>query len=150
MSVSKVMGQLCVPMAVFRWPLHSDDIFCSTLLVPVCVIMPKAHKIYRNKITCGCCQLSIYQTTYTGLNSPAESKGRVDSTYILSRIILVKRFFRFWWKFSGKRQRMSSALVKPRYTTCLVRLCKADTSCGRQGEKGLPWEALPTAQDGPS
>lgn len=71
----------------------------------------------------------MHQTTYTGPNSPAESKWQVDSTYIFSKIILVKRFFRFWWKFSGKRQRMSSALVKPRYTTCLVRLCKADTSC---------------------
>lgn len=72
----------------------------------------------------------------------------MGSTHIFSKIILVKRFFRFWWKFSGKRTRMSSALVKPRYTTCRVRLCKADTSCQEGRGAGLRWVGKHCIQHG--
>lgn len=68
--------------------------------------------------------------TYPLALPPNEIKCQAcANTYTFSKIILVRRFFRLWWKFSGKRERISSADVRPRYTMCLVRLCKEQTSC---------------------
>lgn len=81
--------------------------------------------------------MPTYQNAHLSFTFATESKQQVLSTHAFSKIILVKRFFRFWWKFSGNRARMSSAPVKPRNTTCRVRLCRADTSCGKEEGKGL-------------
>lgn len=84
-----------------------------------------------------CELMPTYQNTHLCFAFAAESKQQVLSTHTFSKIILVKRFFRFWWKFSGNRARMSSAPVKPQNTTCRVRLCRADTSCGKEEVKRL-------------
>lgn len=84
-----------------------------------------------------CELMPTYQNAHLCFTFPITSKQLALSTHTFSKIILVKRFFRFWWKFSGNRARMSSAPVKPRNTTCRVRLCRADTSCGKEEGKGL-------------
>jgi hypothetical protein len=71
------------------------------------------------------------------------------STYTCSRMIFVKRFLRFWWKFSGKRARTASAEDRSWNATSLVRRCRAWSSCRiqravlkLQEKQGAGWSSI--------